>query len=113
MMNAATWAFVADFNRAQSWNKVGETLRSKFVQDLRLEQRGNKVSQEGNIIGTNCEWEHTWNRLGTDLEHTWNKLGIFIPTLFRTYILQEHPWESLKHFESTVDGPRELCALFT
>ena len=54
MMNAATWAFVADFNRAQSWNKVGETLRSKFVQDLRLEQRGNKVSQEWNINGTKC-----------------------------------------------------------
>ena len=77
---------MSDFYGAQSGNKVGEILRSKFVQDLRSEQTGNKVSQKWNIIGTNCEWEQTGNRVGTEMEHTWNKLGIFVLTLFRTYI---------------------------
>ena len=78
---------MADFHCAQSRNKVGETLHSMFVQDLGLEQTRNKVSQEWNIIGTNCELEQTGNRLVTKMEQIWNKLGIFIPTLFRTYIL--------------------------
>ena len=54
-MNAAFLALMADFHRAYSWNKVGETMHSKCVQGLRLEQTSNKVSQKWNIIGTNCE----------------------------------------------------------
>ena len=34
-INAATQAFGADFHCVQSWNKVGETFCSQFVQDLR------------------------------------------------------------------------------
>ena len=34
---------------------LGETLNFKFEQDFRSEQTRSKVSQEWNIIGTNCE----------------------------------------------------------
>ena len=45
--------------------------------------------------GTKCEWEQTMNNIRTILEHTRNKVGIFIPTLFRTSIPQEHQRLSL------------------
>ena len=74
---------MADFHRAQSRNKVGETLHSMFVQDLGLEQTRNKVSQEWNIIGTLLEQIVNWNRLGTDWEQKWNRFGTNWELLFQ------------------------------